>query len=92
MVINTWPTKQVKPWQPSIKAQLKDSKSFLLSPAGELVALRQYAETVFADDGLTCVIPNQESPLTNPPKSDHPAYCAQTPRPLPARPRSSSSH
>ena len=39
--------KQLRPWQPSQKAQLKDSKDFLLSPAGELDELRKYATDVF---------------------------------------------
>ena len=39
--------KQLRPWQPSQKAQLKDSKGFLLSPAGELDELRKYATDVF---------------------------------------------
>ena len=39
--------KKLRPWQPSQKAQLKDSKRFLLSPAGELDALRKYATDVF---------------------------------------------
>ena len=39
--------KQLRPWQPSQKAQLKDSKGFLLSPTGELEELRKYAAEVF---------------------------------------------
>ena len=39
--------KQLGPWQPSQKAQLKDSKGFLLSPTGELKELRKYAADVF---------------------------------------------
>ena len=39
--------KQLRPWQPSQKAQLKDSKEFLLSPSGELEELRKYAADVF---------------------------------------------
>ena len=38
--------RKLRPWQPSQKAQLKDSKRFLLSPAGELDALRKYATDV----------------------------------------------
>ena len=39
--------KQLRPWQPSQKAQLKDSKGYLLSPTGELQELRKYATDVF---------------------------------------------
>ena len=39
--------KQLRPWQPSQKAQLKDSQGYLLSPTGELQALRKYATDVF---------------------------------------------
>ena len=39
--------KQLRPWQPSQKAQLKDSKGYLLNPAGELQELRKYATDVF---------------------------------------------
>ena len=37
--------KQLKPRKPSLKAQLKDSRGFLLSPSGELKELSQYAKT-----------------------------------------------
>ena len=40
--------KQLRPWQPSQKAQLKDSKGYLLSPTGELQELRKYATDVLA--------------------------------------------
>ena len=39
--------KKLRPWQPSQKAQLKDSKGYLLSPTGELQELRKYATDVF---------------------------------------------
>ena len=39
--------KKLRPWQPSQKAQLKDSKGYLLSPKGELQELRKYATEVF---------------------------------------------
>ena len=39
--------KKLRPWQPSQKAQLKDSQGYLLSPAGELQELRKYATDVF---------------------------------------------
>ena len=39
--------KQLRPWQPSQKAQLKDPRGFLLSPSGELEELRKYAADVF---------------------------------------------
>ena len=39
--------KQLRPWQPSQKAQLKDTKGYLLSPMGELQELRKYATDVF---------------------------------------------
>ena len=39
--------KKLRPWQPSQKAQLKDSKGYLLSPMGELQELRKYATDVF---------------------------------------------
>ena len=35
--------KKLRPWQPSQKAQLKDSKGYLLNPTGELQELRKYA-------------------------------------------------
>ena len=52
--------KQLRPWQPSQKAQPKDSKGFLLSPTGELEELRKYAADVFGkyprlqDNLLSC--------------------------------------
>ena len=39
--------KKLRPWQPSQKAQLKDSQGYLLSPTGELQELRKYATDVF---------------------------------------------
>ena len=39
--------KKLRPWQPSQKAQLKDSKGYLLNPTGELQELRKYATAVF---------------------------------------------
>ena len=39
--------KKLRPWQPSQKAQLKDSKGYLLNPMGELQELRKYATDVF---------------------------------------------
>ena len=39
--------KRLRPWQPTQKAQLKDSKGYLLSPTGELRELRKYAIDVF---------------------------------------------
>ena len=39
--------KKLRPWQPSQKAQLQDSKGYLLSPTGELQELRKYATDVF---------------------------------------------
>ena len=39
--------KKLRPWQPTQKAQLKDSKGYLLSPTGELQELRKYATDVF---------------------------------------------
>ena len=39
--------KRLRPWQPTQKAQLKDSKGYLLSPTGELRELRKYAFDVF---------------------------------------------
>ena len=39
--------KKLRPWQPSQKAQLKDSKGYLLNPMGELQELRKYATEVF---------------------------------------------
>ena len=39
--------RRLRPWQPSQKAQLKDSKGYLLSPTGELQELRKYATEVF---------------------------------------------
>ena len=39
--------KKLRPWQPSQKAQLKDSKGYLLNPTGELQELRKYATDVF---------------------------------------------
>ena len=39
--------KKLRPWQPSQKAQLKDSKGYLLSPMGELQELCKYANDVF---------------------------------------------
>ena len=38
----------LRPWKPSLKAQLKDDQGFLLSPATELKELGQYATKVFA--------------------------------------------
>ena len=40
--------KLLRPWQPARRAQLKNPEGYLLSPAEELKALKQYAEGIFA--------------------------------------------